>query len=232
MKNIEKPSLFWFFTEGVRAIVEYFQGLIFITTFKYKKIGDSQPVLAVPGLLCTDFAMLLLRTFVKRLGFTAYGWELGRNLGDLNELRDINRLNERVDAIYQKHNQKITLIGWSMGGIYVRELAKQRPHLFSQIITMGSPFGDTLAPNYATWIFEKLTDTSRIDEKWRLQISNPAPIPTTAIYSKQDGIVPWQACLELFEDETHKNMEVKGSHWGMGTNPKVLQIVADKLVYS
>lgn len=186
-------------------------------------------MLAVPGLLCTDYAMRLLRKFVNKLGYTAYGWELGRNLGELNDMKDINRLNARVDEIYKKHNTQITLIGWSMGGIYVRELAKQRPQLFRQVITMGSPFADTFAPNNATWIYELITDTSHIDETWRLQIPNPAPIPTTAIYTKQDGIVPWQACMEQKEDETHQNIEVKGSHWALGMNPSVLKIVAEKL---
>lgn len=227
--KIKRPSLFWFFTEGVRALIEYVLCLFFLAKYSFSSKGDGHPVLAVPGLLCTDYAMRLLRKFVNKLGYTAYGWELGRNLGELNDMKDINRLNARVDEIYKKHNTQITLIGWSMGGIYVRELAKQRPELFRQVITMGSPFADTFAPNNATWIYELITDTSRIDETWRLQIPNPAPIPTTAIYTKQDGIVPWQACMEQKEDETHQNIEVKGSHWALGMNPSVLKVVAEKL---
>lgn len=227
--KIKRPSLFWFFTEGVRALIEHIWCLFFLAKYSFTSKGDGHPVLAVPGLLCTDYAMRLLRKFVNKLGYTAYGWELGRNLGELNDMKDINRLNARVDEIYKKHNTQITLIGWSMGGIYVRELAKQRPQLFRQVITMGSPFADTFAPNNATWIYELITDTSRIDETWRLQIPNPAPIPTTAIYTKQDGIVPWQACMEQKEDETHQNIEVKGSHWALGMNPSVLKIVAEKL---
>ena len=135
--NIKKPSLFLYFTEGVRALMDYVRGWLFLKSYPFTQRGDGHPVLAVPGLLCTDFSTRMLRQFLNQLGYTAYGWESGRNTGNFQELL---QLNERVDALYQKHNQKITLIGWSMGGIYVRELAKQRPELFRQVITMPSCF--------------------------------------------------------------------------------------------
>jgi pimeloyl-ACP methyl ester carboxylesterase len=229
MENIKKPANFWFFTEGVRALVEYVQCKKFLRKYKFERTGDGHPVLAVPGLLCTDFSMRLLRQFINQLGYNALGWELGRNLGQLEDMKDINRLNARVDEIYKKYNTKITLIGWSMGGIYVRELAKQRPELFDQVITLGAPFSDVMAPNNAKWVVEKLNDTSRFDPIWFEQIAHPAPIPTTAVYSKQDGIVPWAACLEQIEDEKHENIEVKSSHWAFGMNASVMQIVANKL---
>jgi pimeloyl-ACP methyl ester carboxylesterase len=229
MENIKRPSLFWFFTEGVRSLIEYVISWFFIKRFKFKQQGDGHPVLVVPGLLCTDFSTRVLRRFINRLGFTALSWELGRNLGELNDLKDLKRLNKRIDDIYNQYNTQITLIGWSMGGIYVREIAKQRPELFRQVITLGSPFSNVDAPNNAKWIYEWVTDTSGVDEAWRLQIPNPAPIRTTAVYTKQDGIVPWQACLERIVDEKHENREVRGSHWGLGMNKSVLRIVDEKL---
>ena len=230
--NIKRPSLFLFFTEWVRAMIEYVQSWFFLRNYTIKHKGDGHPILVVPGLLCTDFSTRVLKRFINRLGFTALGWELGRNLGDLNDLRDLKRLNHRVDAIYKQYNTKITLIGWSMGGIYVREIAKQRPELFHQVITLGSPFSDVDAPNNAKWIYERLTDTSGVDEAWRLQIPNPAPIPTTAVYTKQDGIVPWEACMERIVDDKHQNIEVKGSHWGLGMNSSVLLILEERLGYA
>ncbi len=229
MEKIKRPSLFLFFTEGLRALIEYFRSWRFLKNYIPTHKGDGHPVLVVPGLLCTDFSTRVLRRFVNQLGYNALGWELGRNLGDLNDFKDLNRLNKRIDDIYKQYNTKITLIGWSMGGIYVREIAKQRPELFNQVITLGSPFADVEAPNNAKWIYERLTDTSGVDEAWRLQISHPARIPTTAIYTKQDGIVPWQACMEGIEDKSHQNIEVRGSHWGLGMNARVLSIVGEKL---
>lgn len=229
MENIKRPSFFWFFTEGVRALIEYLKSLFFLRKYTPTHKGDGHPVLVVPGLLCTDFSTRVLRRFINRLGYNALGWELGRNLGELNDLKDLKRLNKRIDDIYKQYNTKITLIGWSMGGIYVREIAKQRPELFHQVITLGSPFSDVDAPNNAKRIYEWITDTSRVDVNWRLQIPKPAPIQTTAIYSKQDGIVPWQACMEWIVDEKHENREVWGSHWGLGMNIGVLKIVDEKL---
>ncbi len=227
--DIKKPDNFWFYTEGVRALFEHIRCKRFLKKYDFSNQGDGHPVLAVPGLLCTDFSMRLLRNFLNRLGYNALGWELGRNFGQWNDMKDLNRLNARIDEIHKKYNTKITLIGWSMGGIYVRELAKQRPELFTQIITLGAPFSDVEAPNNAKWLVEKLNDIERIDPVWFEQIPIPAPIPTTAIYSKQDGIVPWAACLEQIEDEKHENIEVKGPHWAFGMNVQVLKLVAEKL---
>ncbi len=229
MEKIKRPSLFWFFTEWVRALIEYVISWFFMKRYNFEKRGDGHPVLVVPGLLCTDYSTRVLMRFINRLGYTALGWELGRNLGELNDLKDLKRLNKRIDDIYKQYNTKITLVGWSMGGIYVREIAKQRPELFHQIITLGSPFSGVDAPNNAKWIYEMITDTSGVDETWRLQIPNPAPIPTTAIYTKQDGIVPWQACMERVVDEKHEKREVRGSHWGLGMNIGVLKIIDEKL---
>ena len=226
MNNIKRPSLFLYFTEGVRALMDYVRGWLFLKSYAFTQRGDGHPVLAVPGLLCTDFSTRMLRQFLNQLGYTAYGWESGRNTGNFQELL---QLNERVDALYQKHNQKITLIGWSMGGIYVRELAKQRPELFRQVITMGSPFGNISAPNNVKWIYDLINDPKDTDEAFAATIPNAVPIPTTAIFSKQDGIVPWEACQEKIEDTTHQNREVQGSHCGLGMNPSVFEIVAEKM---
>ena len=233
MENIKKPSLFWYFTEGVRSFVEFIQCLFFLRSYSFKIIGDGHPVLVVPGLICTDFQTRLLRKFINKLGYTAYGWELGRNLGNLKDLTDLKRLQGRIDIISKKHNnQKITLIGWSMGGIYVREIAKMHPDMFDQVITLGSPFSDTNAPTNVTWLYSLIADTEKFDKKWLDNVPNPAPIRTTAIFSKQDGLVPWEICREKVEDTLHQNIEVKGSHWGFVVNKMVLNIIADQLTFS
>ena len=233
MENIKKPSLFWYFTEGVRSFIEYIQCLFFLRSYPFKTIGDGHPVLVVPGLICTDFSTRLLRKFINKLGYTAYGWELGRNMGNLKDLRDLKRLQGRIDIISKKHNnQKLTLIGWSMGGIYVREIAKMHPEMFDQVITMGSPFADTNAPTNVTWFYNLIANPNEFDKKWLDNVPNPASIRTTAIYSKQDGLVPWQVCREKVEDNLHQNIEVKGSHWGFVVNKKVLNIIAEHLAFS
>ncbi len=233
MENIKKPSLFLYFTEGVRSFIEFIQCLFFLKSYPFKAQGDGHPVLVVPGLICTDFQTRLLRKFINKLGYTAYGWELGRNMGNLKDLTDLKRLQGRIEIISKKHNnQKITLIGWSMGGIYVREIAKMNPDMFDQVITMGSPFGDTNAPTNVTFFYNLIADTESFDKKWRETVPNPASIRTTAIFSKQDGLVPWEICREKVEDDLHQNIEVKGSHWGFIKNKLVLNIIAEQLAFS
>ena len=107
MENIKKPSFFWHITEGLRYFIDLFRCLFFVLTYKFTTKGDGHPVLVVPGLVCTDFSTTLLRRFINRLGYSAYGWELGRNMGDLVDLRDIKKLQGRVEDIRKKHKGKI-----------------------------------------------------------------------------------------------------------------------------
>jgi len=127
------------------------------------------------------------------------------------------------------------LIGWSLGGVFAREIAKKRPNLIRQVITLGSPFRAVVEKNNATWLYtyasggQKVED---IDPALIAELPNPAPVPTTAIYSKEDGVVPWEYCMEKEETAIHQNIQVRGSHLGLGVNPSVLHIIADRLLYS
>lgn len=182
--------------------------------------------MVVPGLLSTDWATTLLRKNLSKIGFKVVGWEMGMNLGRMESLE---ALREKVRLLYEQSGQQIVLIGWSMGGIFSREVAKQTPQYVRQLITIGSPFANVNAPNHAKWIFELLNDKTKIDHDFTRQLPNPAQVKTLCLYSKRDGIVPWQACMELQEDDLHSNKEVKSSHFGMGANPSVLRSVEECL---
>lgn len=226
LQNIKKPSWWLNLTEGIRATFEIIQCLFFLLFYRYKVKGDGHPVLVVPGLLTSDISTYLMRRFIRKHGYTSYGWNLGRNLGNVEELTIISGI---IADLYQKHQQKVTLIGWSLGGIYVRELAKEKPHLVRQIVTMGSPFAAPDAPNHALWVYKLFNDFQSIDPIWWEKLPVPASVPTTAFYSKQDGIVPWQACREQAEDATHRNVEVRGSHFGFPFNVAVLKGIIELL---
>lgn len=225
MQNIKKPSWFLNLTEIFRAIIDLVRGLIFRFSFKTKMSDDKHPVLVVPGFLGSDFSTSFMRKFIAEMGHPAFGWGLGRNLADLE---DLEKLTQRLELIYAQHQQKVTLIGWSLGGVYARELAKQNPQLVRQVITMGSPFKGLDAPNHARWFFDLLGKKDQLSPDEMAKIPEPAPVLTTAIYTKQDGIVPWQVCMED-EDALHRNVEVWGSHCGLIFNPKVLEIVVAQL---
>lgn len=229
-KKIRRPSWFWLFTESGRAVTEYSASLPYRKLLRHTKKGDGHPVLVIPGFMTTDLSTAPMRDFLEQIGYTPYGWEQGRNYAAV-ELIDI--LARRLEEIYEKHGTKVSLIGWSMGGIYARQIAKRHPDYVRQVITMGSPFAGITKPTNMSWLYNLLT-WSRIEEvdPWLINdLPKPAPVPTTAIYSKQDGIVPWKVCREQVEDEWHQNVQVRGSHLGLGVNPAVLAIAADRLQY-
>ncbi len=229
--KINKPSLFWLLTEGGRALLEY--GTYFPYHFlrKNRKSGDGHVVLVLPGFMATDYSTRPLRRYLLRIGYTPYGWDIGRNFANEGYM-DI--LLDRVEELYEEKNDKISLIGWSLGGVFARQLGKKKPHLIRQIITLGSPFSGISLPNHASAVYKFITNgktTNDIDPFLMADLPNPAPVPTTAIYSKEDGVVPWQACMEKQESAIHQNVQVRGSHFGLGVNPTVLEIIADRLQY-
>jgi pimeloyl-ACP methyl ester carboxylesterase len=229
--ELKKPSFFWFLTEGGRAFVEWSTLIPYQLIKKRSQKGDGHPVLVFPGFMASDTSTKPLRSFLDSIGYNSYGWDVGRNYGDPNTIEE---LTEMVEYLYRSHHKKVSIIGWSLGGIYARQVAKELPHITRQVITLGSPFAGLDKPNNAVWIYNLLTGgkgISQIDPDYLREIPQPAPIPTSAIYSKEDGVVPWQACLEI-ESEIHQNIRVRGSHFGLGVNPVVLQIIANRLQLS
>lgn len=229
--KVKKPSFFWFITETGRALAELGFYLPYKTLNRYKETGDGHPVLVLPGFMASDFSTKPLRKFLKKAGYTAYGWEMGRNFA---AVESVDELIEKVALLYEEHQQEISIIGWSLGGVYARQIAKANPQYIRQIITLGSPFRGIGDPNNATWLYNLISGGKRVvdlDPDLLNDLPKPAPVPTTAIYSKEDGVVPWEVCLEAEETDIHQNIQVRGSHLGLGINPSVLNIVADRLQY-
>lgn len=197
--------------------------------------GDGHPVLVLPGFMAGDGSTLILRHFLSRLGYVALPWLHGRNTGKLRQLEGAIR---RFYRAYQVSGQKISLVGQSLGGVYAREFAREFPDAVRCVITLGSPFaGDdeyTTIPLIKEW-FEAVS--GHTEEELRQRSRNPgdprAPLglPSTAIYSKTDGITHWRMCVDR-ENDLAENVEVRASHIGMAVNPDVLQVVADRLAQS
>ncbi len=191
--------LLWFPLEGVRAFAERVayvpaeRGLL-----DRAPRGDGHPVLVLPGFLAADDSTGVLRRYLRALGYSAHPWLQGRNLGPSSRLAE--RLSGRVEELSDRHGRKLSLVGWSLGGVFARQLAKRMPERVRQVITLGSPFGASSAP----------------------------PVPATAIYSKSDGITDWEDCRES-EGHERENIEVVGSHCGLGWNARALWAIADRL---
>lgn len=230
--EIKSPPLHLYATEAVRAMGERVKSFKFRRHFKPKEKGDNHPVLVIPGFMTNDVSTRPLRKFLKRMGYAPHKWNRGRNYGNLEDLK---HLAQQIDKLYEEHQQKISLIGWSLGGVYARQLAKEKENKVRQLITLGSPFNGVGVPNNAAWIYKLISNGEGIedlDPEFLADLPIPAPVPTTAIYTKDDGVVAWQSCMEKVEDETHQNIEVKGSHFALGFNPSVLYIITDRLHYN
>jgi pimeloyl-ACP methyl ester carboxylesterase len=191
--------------------------------------GDGHPVVVFPGLGVSGAATSVLRVRLLHLGYEVYDWEQGINTGPgANFSEWIRLLEEHLQRIYAQHGRRISLIGWSLGGIYARELGKRHPRLIRQVVTLATPFGDNPEAINAMNIFAPLNgevpDLAAAD-----RVEAESSVPSTSIYSQTDGIVAWQACVGP-ESKRHRNIEVNGvSHMGMTTHPDVLQVLAQLL---
>lgn len=191
--------------------------------------GDGQPVMVLPGFLASDGYNAALRRFLRRLGYRAHGWGQGTNLGPRDHALD--RLQQRLHSLADRYGQPLSLIGHSLGGIFARELARDMPDLVRQVISLGSPFGrGRHSGSYPARLFEALNPTEELpvaldDLHWS------PPVPTTAIYSRGDGIVNWRTAVQSpdFCHGVSESIRVRGSHCGMTLNPTVWYIIADRL---
>jgi pimeloyl-ACP methyl ester carboxylesterase len=229
--DIRPPSALLALTEVARALVELGTLPLASPLLLAAPRGDGHPVLVLPGFVTSDLSTSILRRFLTQIGYDAHAWELGRNLGPRAIGREGEKLIARLDDIHATTGKKVSLVGWSLGGILARQLSRRRPDLVRQVISLGSPFaGDPRATNvwkaYELLTGQRLKD---VDTQKQLRESEQAPpVPSTAIFSKADGIVAWQNCLEP-ETDTTDNIEVNGSHCGLGVNASVLYAVADRL---
>ncbi|MGZ4210206.1 MAG: esterase/lipase family protein [Actinomycetota bacterium] len=216
-----------FATEFSRAALGY--GLLRATAPFLRAVpeGDGHPVLVLPGLLAGDRSTMPLRHYLIGLGYHVHGWRLGRNVGPTPAT--VKGLQDRLSALSDRHQKRITLIGWSLGGIFARELARRSADSVRMVVTMGTPFRLThYGQTRATRTYERLSrlhiDPSSLPPP---EHARP-PMPTTSIYSKLDGIVSWKACIDDV-GPTSENVAVYSSHLGLGHNPTVLWVVADRL---
>ena len=190
--------------------------------------GDRHPVLVLPGFMGGDGSTIALRWFIRSWGYWAHGWRLGSNVGPTPAILD--GIGDRLDALHGRHGRQVSLVGWSAGGIFARHLARERPDAVRQVITLGSPLqmhqGDRSAASPIADLLESRFDPEFYGlEDYR---RGPLPVPATSIYSRTDGVVRWQVCLDV-ADERHENVEVRGSHVGLGFNASALYVVGDRL---
>lgn len=229
--NIKPPRLLLSLAELPRALAELSTLPLTAPLLLSAPHGDGHPVLVLPGFTASDRSTGILRRYLTHLGYDAHTWDLGRNLGPRSIGADGRHLAARLDEIHERTGRTISLIGWSLGGVMARQLSRQAPHAVRQIITLGSPFTGNPQATPVRKVYERVTGNSTAENRMRFNFAEsrtPPPVPSTAIYSRSDGVVPWQNCIEP-ESPTTDNIEVHGSHCGLGVNPAVLYAIADRL---
>ena len=222
-----RPGLGLLLAEA-RGIFELNASLLLSPLLMRAPRGDGHPVLLLPGFLASDLSMAPMRRYLRELGYDAHAWQMGRNLGGIARMRA--SLRDRLAEIHLVTGRKVSLVGWSLGGVYARDLALQAPDMVRSVVTLGSPFANDVRATNATRLYEALSGEGVEDNpELRAAIAGDLPVPATSIYSRTDGIVNWHTCL-LRPSETAENIEVHlASHVGLGVNPAALWAVADRL---
>lgn len=222
-------------TEPVRALLEIASLPL---TWKYIKQFNNHDehqgvVVTLPGFFGADGSMAVCRKYLTELGYDCYGWNQGRNFGLRDEVEE--SLEEYVAEICEKHDEPVRLIGHSLGGLYARELAKKRPDLVSQVITLGSPFNhpevEANVPSFLRKAYELLNgEMTEVEHDLIATVKVPPECPTHCFYSKMDGVVHYTTCFQDDAPANVENLEVFGSHAGMGHNPLILYLIGARLL--
>ena len=191
--------------------------------------GDGHPVMVLPGFLGADGYNAAFRRYLTGLDYAVHGGGQGRNLGPREGV--LEALVQRLEYLSERYEGPVSLVGHSLGGILARELARELPDRIRQVISLGSPFGEgRLTASYPARLFMALNPPEELPiEQDDLHLA--PPVPTTAIYSRGDGIVNWQTTLQKdgHGHEQTQNIRVRGSHCGMTLNPAIWFLVAERL---
>jgi pimeloyl-ACP methyl ester carboxylesterase len=209
-----------------RAPFEYAASLLAAPWLLSAPRGDGHAVIVYPGFLASDFSTRPLRRLLRTLGHDVRGWTQGRNVGA--RAGTLERALEHVRQTQQASGRRVSLVGWSLGGLYARELAKMAPEGVRCVVTLGSPFtGPPQATNafrLYQWLHRDHGPAPRLPD----ELTVPPPQPCTSIYSRSDGVVAWPCSLQSPGPQI-ENIEVPASHAGLGVNPLALYALADRL---
>lgn len=190
--------------------------------------GDGSEVMVLPGFGADDASTLLLRAFLVNRGWATRGWGLGRNRAEVPD--SVARIGARVRTLAERSGRPVALVGWSLGGYIAREVARDDPQNVRRVVTFGSPvIGGPKYTTAARVIARQGYDLDEIEAQVEERKQTPLQVPVTAIYSKNDGVVSWRACIDEEDGGPIEHVEVQATHVGLGFNAEVYGIVANRL---
>ena len=187
-------------------------------------VSVSRDILLIPGFGASDWMMEPLKRYLQSRGHRVQSWGLGRNTGNIPAL--LPKLRSLIGSLVEEKGHAIDVVGWSLGGYLAREVARDHPQWFRQLITLGSPVVG--GPKYtvmADYYRRKGVDIEALANKVAERATRPLSIPVTVIYTRSDAIVGWQACLDR-KTPCVRHIEVKGSHTGLVYRPQTQQLIA------
>ncbi|MBF9149487.1 alpha/beta fold hydrolase [Novosphingobium jiangmenense] len=229
--GIRRPQLGWTMLESPRFVAEAGMLAMAWPMLLRAPRGDGHAVMVLPGFATNDAMTGLLRCYLARLGYAVFPWELGWNLDQHSAGENGEHVAARIEAIAAETGHKVSLVGWSLGGVIAREAARRDHGALRQVITLGSPFtGNPRATSLST-LYELLTGNKVSSDSTAERYSrghHPLLVPSSAIFSRSDGITAWENCVSATDART-ENIEVHCSHFGFVSNPAVFWAVADRL---
>ena len=213
----------------VRAAFEFCSVLPSWPALMSAPVGDGHPVMVLPGLSTSDASTLPMRGYLQNLGYKMSGWNQSYNFGMRAGV--LERAKQHVMEECEAYGEKVSLIGWSLGGIMAREIAKDLPDHVRGVITMGSPFAGTRSSTNAYRVYEITSERSVHTDMEEYDLPSAPPMPTTSIFSRTDGIVSWRSSVQepCKNNPNTENVEVLASHLGLPLSPLVWWAVADRL---
>ena len=225
----DQPPSAWLLALELRAFWEFCALLPAWPILSRAPRGDGHAVMVFPGLSANDASTVPLRHYLQSINYQPWGWEQGFNFGPRAGVLDEAKASLR--RTFECTSRKVSLIGWSLGGVYARELAKEMPHMVRNVITLGTPFGGSHKATNVWRIYELASGRKVEREAENYDLPAAPPVPTTSIYSRTDGVVAWQASVQSPSKTNPKteNIEVLASHIGLGLNPSAWWAVADRL---
>ena len=225
-EHIKAPSPFGLVKE-VYGILELARLLLNSPSLVMQDRGNAEPVLVIPGYGTSDKITTVLRLYLKYLNYTPLGWGLGRNDGNIQKLLSV--LSEKFFPGGISPEGPLNIVGWSLGGYLARELAREFPDQVRQVVTLGAPvIGGPKYTVTAGWYRQRGYDLDEIEKNIADRYSQTLNVPVTAIFSKKDRVVAWEACIDIDSPKV-EHVEVKSTHLGLGFAPDVYRIIAERL---
>ncbi len=190
--------------------------------------GDGSTVIVLPGFGADDRSTWPLRRFLTEIGYQAVGWGRGTNRMSVPE--SVEAMGEQVEGAAEHSGRSVFLVGWSLGGYIAREVARDLPDLVRHVVTLGSPVIG--GPKYTTVARAAVMqgwDLDGVEAAVAERKSVSLRVPVTAIYSRSDGVVAWEACVDPEGDAPIEHVEVETTHLGLGFKSSVYRVIARRL---